>query len=70
MTAMKGLAARARKILFAAVTEHISTGGPVGSRTLARKYVTDLSPATIRNVLADLEDAGYLHQPTSSSAPA
>ena len=58
---------RARKILFAAVTEYIATGDPVGSRTLARKYAIELSPASIRNVLADLEDAGYLHQPHTSA---
>ena len=58
---------RARKILFAAVTELIATGDPVGSRTLARKYGLDLSAASIRNVLADLEEAGYLHQPHTSA---
>jgi heat-inducible transcriptional repressor len=62
-----GLTGRARKILFAVVTEYIATGQPVGSRTLARKYGIDLSPATIRNVLSDLEDAGYLHQPHTSA---
>ncbi len=61
------LNARARKILYAAVTEFISTGEPVGSRTLARKYDIDLSPASIRNVLSDLEEAGYFHQPHASS---
>jgi len=64
---MAGLSARARKILFSAVAEYIATGDPVGSRTLARKYVVDLSPATIRNVLADLEDAGFLMQPHTSA---
>jgi heat-inducible transcriptional repressor len=39
----------------------------VGSRTLSRKYAIDLSPATIRNVLADLEEAGYMHQPHTSA---
>ena len=61
------LNARARKILYAAVTEFIATGDPVGSRTLARKYGLDLSAASIRNVLADLEEAGYLHQPHTSA---
>ena len=61
------LNARARKILYAAVTEFIATGEPVGSRTLSRKYEIDLSPASIRNVLADLEDAGYFHQPHASA---
>ncbi|HHH28144.1 MAG TPA: heat-inducible transcription repressor HrcA [Polyangiaceae bacterium] len=58
---------RSRRILFAAVTEYIATGQPVGSRTLSRKYAIELSPATIRNVLADLEDAGFLHQPHTSA---
>ncbi len=62
-----GLANRGRKILFAVVAEYIASGQPVGSRTLARKYVSDLSPATIRNVLADLEEAGYLLQPHTSA---
>src|SRR6266545_6211935 len=58
---------RSRKILFAVVTEFIATGDPVGSRTLARRYGLDLSAASIRNVLADLEDAGYLKQPHTSA---
>ncbi|AKT35899.1 heat-inducible transcriptional repressor HrcA [Chondromyces crocatus] len=61
------LSVRARKILLAAVTEFISTGMPVGSRTLARRYGLDLSAASIRNVLADLEEAGYLQQPHTSA---
>jgi heat-inducible transcriptional repressor len=64
---MSELHYRARNILYAAITEFISTGEPVGSRTLAKKYGLDLSPASIRNVLADLEDAGYLHQPHTSA---
>src|SRR5262245_45559662 len=58
---------RARSILYAAITEFISTGEPVGSRTLARKYGLELSPASIRNVLSDLEEGGYLHQPHTSA---
>jgi heat-inducible transcriptional repressor len=49
------------------VSEFIATGEPVGSRTLTKKYGFSLSPATIRNVLADLEDAGYLVQPHTSA---
>lgn len=64
---MTELSPRARKILFAVVTEFIGTGDPVGSRTLARRYGLDLSAASIRNVLADLEEAGYLHQPHTSA---
>jgi heat-inducible transcriptional repressor len=58
---------RARSILYAVVTEFIATGEPVGSRTLVKKHGFDLSAATIRNVLADLEDAGYLTQPHTSA---
>src|SRR5262252_1903515 len=64
---MSELSNRARKILFAAVTEFIASGTPVGSRTLARRYGLDLSAASIRNVLADLEEGGYLHQPHTSA---
>jgi heat-inducible transcriptional repressor len=64
---MNELHHRARSILYAAITEFISSGEPVGSRTLAKKYGLDLSPASIRNVLADLEDGGYLHQPHTSA---
>lgn len=64
---MTGLSHRSRKILFAVVAEYIASGTPVGSRTLARKYGLELSPATIRNVLADLEEAGYLVQPHTSA---
>ena len=67
MSKPTGLASRSRKILFALVAEYIATGEPVGSRTLARKYVSDLSPATIRNVLSDLEEGGYLLQPHASA---
>lgn len=64
---MSDLPQRNRKILFAVVTEFISSGTPVGSRTLARKYGLDLSAASIRNVLADLEEGGYLKQPHTSA---
>lgn len=61
------LSQRARKILYAAITEFIATGEPVGSRTLAKKHGLDLSAASIRNVLADLEEGGYLQQPHTSA---
>src|SRR4051812_41511236 len=64
---MSELQHRARSILYAAVTEFISTGEPVGSRTLAKKYGLELSAASIRNVLSDLEEGGYLHQPHTSA---
>lgn len=64
---MADLPLRTRKILFAVVTEFIASGDAVGSRTLARKYGLDLSAASIRNVLADLEETGYLKQPHTSA---
>ncbi|MFQ5658789.1 MAG: heat-inducible transcriptional repressor HrcA [Gammaproteobacteria bacterium] len=54
--------------LFRALVEHfIVDGQPVGSRTLARDTSLDLSPATIRNTMADLEDLGLLNSPHTSS---
>src|SRR6185436_10389722 len=64
---MSDLNQRGRQILYAAISEYVATGEPVGSRTLAKKYGLDLSPATIRNVLADLEERGFLSQPHSSA---
>jgi heat-inducible transcriptional repressor len=58
---------RARRILFAVVSEYIETGEPVGSRTLARRYGLELSAASIRNELSDLDEAGYLHQKHTSA---
>ena len=54
--------------LFRSLVEHfIMDGQPVGSRTLARDIGSDLSPATIRNVMADLEDLGLLTSPHTSA---
>jgi heat-inducible transcriptional repressor len=64
---MSDLNQRTRQILYAAVVEFVETGEPVGSRTLSKKGGLDLSPATIRNVLSDLEDEGYLRQPHTSA---
>ncbi len=61
------LTRRARDVLYALLNEFIAKGEPVGSRTLVKKYRFDLSPATIRNVLSDLEDMGYLVQPHTSA---
>lgn len=63
---MSELSLRARQILYAAVTEFVATGEPVGSRTLSKRGI-ELSPASIRNVLSDLEEAGFLHQPHTSA---
>ncbi|HEX6244452.1 MAG TPA: heat-inducible transcriptional repressor HrcA [Polyangiales bacterium] len=64
---MPELSFRTRRILYAAVTEYITTGEPVGSRKLARRYGLEVSPATIRNELGDLEDQGFLVQPHTSA---
>lgn len=58
---------RAEKILMAVVESYIQRFDPVGSRHIAKKYGFDLSSATIRNVMADLEDLGYLLQPHTSA---
>jgi heat-inducible transcriptional repressor len=61
------LTGRDRKILQAVIMDYIQTGEPVGSRTISKKYKMDLSPATIRNVMSDLEDMGFLIQPHASA---
>ncbi len=58
---------RARKILSAIVHEYLATGDAVGSRTVTRRHGIDLSPATVRNVMSDLEEAGFLKQPHTSA---
>jgi heat-inducible transcriptional repressor len=58
---------REREILTAVVETFISSGEPVGSRTLSRSNREGLSAASIRNVMADLTDAGFLQQPHTSA---
>ena len=58
---------RKKKILQAVVQDYIITAEPVGSRSISKKYIQDLSSATIRNEMADLEDMGYLEQPHTSA---
>jgi len=58
---------RTRHILTAIVHEYIDSAKPVGSRSLTKRRGFDLSPATIRNVMADLEEMGYLSQPHPSA---
>ncbi|HET6614071.1 MAG TPA: heat-inducible transcriptional repressor HrcA [Kofleriaceae bacterium] len=62
-----GLSHRARKILRAVISEYLQTGAAVGSRTITRRRGIELSPATVRNVMADLEDMGLLSQPHTSA---
>ena len=61
------LDARKKRVLQAIVDDYIESAEPVGSRTLARKYDLGVSPATIRNEMADLEMLGYLEQLHTSS---
>lgn len=61
------LNARSREIFRRIVDAYVTTGEPVGSRTLSRQLDEHLSPATIRNVMADLEDAGLLFSPHTSA---
>jgi heat-inducible transcriptional repressor len=61
------LSSRERDILHLIVRAYIDTGEPVGSRTLSRMQHLSLSPATIRNVMADLADDGFLAQPHTSA---
>src|SRR5689334_18060469 len=67
MSAGQPIGNREREILTAIVETYISTGEPVGSRVLSRGSREGLSPATIRNVMADLVDAGFLEQPHTSA---
>jgi len=58
---------RNKQILTSVINEYVLTAEPVGSRKLAKKYNINLSSATIRNVMSDLEDMGLLHQPHTSA---
>jgi heat-inducible transcriptional repressor len=58
---------RQRDVLIAVIREYIDSAEPVGSRVLAKRHFPHLSPATIRNAMADLEDLGYLAQPHTSA---
>jgi heat-inducible transcriptional repressor len=61
------LSERDQKVLEAIITDYIHTGEPVGSRTISRRYGLKVSSATIRNVMADLEEYGLLLQPHTSA---
>jgi heat-inducible transcriptional repressor len=66
-TTLAGLDNRAATILRELVEIYVTTGEPVGSRTLSRRLPLGLSPASIRNVMADLEEAGLLYAPHTSA---
>jgi heat-inducible transcriptional repressor len=61
------LDSRSRALLRALIAQYIRDGVPVGSRTLAKQSGLDVSPATIRNVMADLEDIGLVATPHTSA---
>ena len=61
------LDARARQLLRTLIARHIRDGEPVGSQTLARHAGLDVSPATIRSILSDLEEVGLLSAPHTSA---
>ncbi len=58
---------RAQHLLKRLIERYVAEGQPVGSRALSRQSGLDLSPATIRNVMADLEDLGYIASPHTSA---
>jgi heat-inducible transcriptional repressor len=59
--------ARHREVLIAIIRDYVDTAEPVGSRALSKRHFPRLSPATLRNVMADLEEMGYLAQPHTSA---
>src|SRR5258708_32795832 len=58
---------RSREIFRVIVDGYVATGEPIGSRTLSRRLAQNLAPATIRNVMADLEEARLLYAPHTSA---
>ncbi len=67
MTEVRDLNEREQRILQAVVNSYITTADPVGSRSVVKRFELGLSPATVRNVMADLEEMGYLQQIHTSS---
>src|SRR6476660_7474714 len=61
------LDARAQHLLKTLIERHIEDGQPVGSRVLSRQSGLELSPATVRNVMADLEEMGFITSPHTSA---
>ena len=58
---------RTQSILMAVIRSFIQTAEPIGSRTISKRFDFGLSPATIRNVMSDLEEFGFLEQPHTSA---
>jgi transcriptional regulator of heat shock response len=66
--ATRDLNEREQQILQAVVHMYVTEAEPVGSRSIVKRFDLDLSPATVRNVMADLEELGYLEQCTPAPA--
>ena len=64
---MDNLSERSKRILEAIIDDYIRTAEPVGSRSISRRHGLSLSPATIRNVMSDLEEMGFLASPHTSA---
>ena len=62
-----GLDQRSRDIFRRLVDTYLETGEPVGSRTISKVLPNTLSPASVRNVMSDLEEAGLIHSPHTSA---
>ena len=61
------LTERERQVLEAVIETYVQTAEPAGSRTISRRHLPGLSPATIRNTMSDLEEKGYLYHPHTSA---
>jgi len=61
------LTERQKRILESIIKDYVSTAEPVGSRAMVRKHGLNISAATVRNEMADLEEMGYLEQPHTSA---
>ncbi|HHE71161.1 MAG TPA: HrcA family transcriptional regulator, partial [Chloroflexi bacterium] len=61
------LTARQEMLLRLIIKEHVQTASTVASRTLVERYKLNISPATVRNEMARLEETGYLSQPHTSA---
>ncbi|MFQ5775771.1 MAG: heat-inducible transcriptional repressor HrcA [Kiloniellaceae bacterium] len=66
-SAIQALSDRSREIFRQIVDAYVESGAPIGSRTVSRRLGMTLSPATIRNVMADLEELGLLYAPHTSA---
>ncbi|HEY7688917.1 MAG TPA: heat-inducible transcriptional repressor HrcA, partial [Dongiaceae bacterium] len=66
-TPLGDLNERSRQVLRHIVDAYVESGEPIGSRSISRRLGLTLSPATIRNVMSDLEDAGLLYAPHTSA---